>query len=181
VSTSFISRAGSCLLLASVSFSLLTDARGQDRGFYVETPFVHQVQNYCGPAALTMVFRYWGRSVDQYALAERFRPFPKKGLSGAQLKDLAAEYGFSAYSFSGEPDEILDHLRNGHPIIVALHSQGPLNFNHFVVVVGWDPAKKDWIVQDPAGKSYERISAQAFRDRWGKLDNWSLLIVPRKP
>jgi len=86
----------------------------QEKGFYIETPYVYQVHNYCGPAALTMVLRYWDRSVDQYELANRFQPFPDKGLSGAQLKELASEYGFSAYSFSGQPEEIREHLANGH-------------------------------------------------------------------
>jgi uncharacterized protein len=153
-------------------------ARSQNRGFYLETPFVHQVYNYCGPAALTMVLRYWGRSVDQYELANRFRPFPKKGLSGAQLKELAAAYGFSAYSFTGQADDLRAHLKNGRPIVVALHSSALLNTNHFVVVVGWDSERGEWIVQDPAGKSYQRYREADFSARWKKLDNWSLLVVP---
>ena len=71
------------------------------KGFYLDVPYVHQVKNYCGPEALAMVLRYWDLPVDQHELARYFRPFPRKGVSGAQLKELAAEYGFSAYSFPG--------------------------------------------------------------------------------
>ncbi len=153
----------------------------QKRGFYIETPYVYQVKNYCGPAALTMVLRYWDRSVDQYELANRFQPFPGKGLSGAQLKELATEYGFSAYSFSGRPKSIREHLEKGRPLIVALHSSTLLNTNHFVVVVGWDPSNQEWIVQDPAGRAYQKYSAKDFSRRWKKLDNWALLVVPGSP
>ena len=153
----------------------------QEKGFYIETPYVYQVHNYCGPAALTMVLRYWERSVDQYELANRFQPFPEKGLSGAQLKELATEYGFSAYSFSGQPEAIREHLAKGRPLIVALHSSTLLNTNHFVVVVGWDPSSQEWIVQDPAGGAYQRHSARDFSSRWDKLDNWVLLVVPDSP
>ena len=52
------------------------------RGFYLEVPYVRQVKNYCGPAALASVFRYWDRPADQHDLASRFKPFPGKGLSG---------------------------------------------------------------------------------------------------
>jgi len=166
------------LLFVSMLSSRWGLLHSQSRGFYIETPFVRQVDNYCGPAALSMVLRYWGRSADQHELAARYTPFPEKGLSGAELKELATVYGFSAYSFSGKPEEIQEHLRNGRPLIVALHSSTLSRMNHFVVVVGWDSGNREWIVQDPAGKSYQRYEAEDFARRWRKLDNWSLLVLP---
>jgi ABC-type bacteriocin/lantibiotic exporter with double-glycine peptidase domain len=153
-------------------------AQPQSRGFYIETPFVYQVNNNCGPAALSMVFGYWGRKADQHELAARYAPFPEKGLSGAELKELATAYGFSAYSFSGKPDELREQLRSGRPVIVALHASGLLKLNHFVLVVGWDSSSREWIVQDPAGRAYQRYAAADFDQRWRKLGNWALLVVP---
>jgi ABC-type bacteriocin/lantibiotic exporter with double-glycine peptidase domain len=152
--------------------------QSKPRGFYIETPFVHQADNYCGPAALSMVLRYWGRDANQYELAARYTPFPEKGLSGTELKETAAAYGFSVYSFSGEAEEIQRRLRNGQPVIVALHSSRVSRMNHFVVVVGWDSGSREWIVQDPAGKAYQRYTADDFAQRWAKVDNWSLLVLP---
>lgn len=155
-----------------------TGAGAQERGFYIETPFVHQAENYCGPAALAMVFRYWGETADQHELAREYHPFPEKGLTGAQLATLSEGKGFTAYTFRGEAGRIREHLRNGRPVIVALRSSELLNRNHFVVVVGWAPGSREWVVQDPAGRAYRRLPAQDFADRWGELGNWSLLVVP---
>jgi ABC-type bacteriocin/lantibiotic exporter with double-glycine peptidase domain len=148
------------------------------KGFYLEVPYVLQVKSYCGPATLAMVFRYWGSPADQHELASGFQPFPRKGLRGAQLKELAAEYGFVAYSFSGTTGLVLDHLSKGRPLIVALSSSRLLNLNHYLVLVGWDAACREWIVHDPADGPYQRLSAEKFSGRWAALDNWTLLVLP---
>ncbi len=156
--------------------SIPTDA--SNKGFYIDVPYIHQVGNYCGPSALAMVLRYWDQPIDQYELANAFRPFPRKGLSSLQLKDLAARYKFAAYSFSGSTEMIVDHLSKGRPLIVALSSSRLLNQNHYVVLVGWDAQKRNWIVHDPADGPYRRLSEKKFIDRWNKLKNWTLLVLP---
>ncbi len=161
-----------------VLFFVSSPAYAANRGFYVEVPYVHQIGNYCGPSALAMVMRYWGQPVDQYELAESFHPFPPRGLSGAQVKELAAGYQFAAYSFSGEREVLLEHLSKGRPLIVALSSSSLLNLNHYVVVVGWDSQERNWIVHDPADGPYRRLSEKRFLDRWTKLENWTLLVLP---
>lgn len=147
-------------------------------GFYLEVPYVRQVKNYCGPAALASVIRYWGRSADQHELAGVFKPFPGKGLSGAQLKQLAAEHQFKAYSFRGSRELVLEHLRKGRPLIVAISSSKLFNLNHYVILVGWDAVRQEWVLHDPADGPYRRLRNEKFLDRWGELDSWTLLILP---
>lgn len=162
-----------CIVLVFPLFVAL--AHPSKIGFYVEVPYVHQVENYCGPATLAMVFRYWDRSADHHELASYFEPFPEKGLSGVQLKELARKNGFSAYSFLGHPEKIREHLRKGWPVIVALDLK---RSNHFVLVVGWDASRREWLVHDPAVGPYQRRSEDQFAKQWAKLDNWSLLVLP---
>ncbi len=164
-----------------IFFPLSTFGYPSTKGFYLEVPFVRQVDNYCGPATLTMVFRYWDRSVDQHELARQFQPFPKKGLSGAQLKELAVKYGFSAYSFFGHTKTILKHLRKGRPVIVAFRPSTLGNFNHFVVLAGWDDARQEWVVHDPNRGAYRRLSAKKLNTQRVPLQNWTLLILPETP
>ena len=164
-----------------ILFALWLFPYSSPKGFYLEVPYVHQVKNYCGPAALSMVLRFWDQSVDQYELAGHFDPFPSKGLSGAQMKELAARYGFSAYSFSGQTETLREHLGKGRPVIVALSSSRLLDFNHFVVLVGWDTVKQEWIVHDPADGPYRRRPARELTAKWGQLENWTLLVLPEAP
>lgn len=149
------------------------------KGFYLELPHVYQVDNYCGPAVLAMVLQYWGRSIDQYQLAEHWTPFPKEGLSGAQLKEAAVKHGFKAYSFRGNIERVSGYLRKGMPVIAAVDSSSfARSSNHFVVLVGWDPAHRQWIVHDPAKGAYLRRRSRKFERRWAKLSFWSLVVVP---
>ena len=149
------------------------------KGFYLELPHVYQVDNYCGPAVLAMVLQYWGRSMDQYQLAEHWNPFPTDGLSGAQLKEAAVKHGFKAYSFKGNTERVSGYLRKGIPVIAAVDSSRlTKSSNHFVVLVGWDPMQQEWIVHDPAKGAYLRRRSRKFERRWAKLLHWSLIIVP---
>ena len=87
-------------------------------------------------------------------------------------------YHFAAHSFSGSSEVILDHLSKGRPLIVALSSSRLLNQNHYLVVVGWEAQKRNWIVHDPADGAYRRLSEKKFLDRWTELKNWTLLVLP---
>ena len=167
-------------LTAALVLSLTQPTAAQERGYYIQTPFLYQTANYCGPAALATVMRYWGHDISQYELAKSFDPFPSKGLSGAELKGLAKRHGFTGYSFSGQSLTIRDHIKQGRPVIVALHSSELLNENHFVVVVGWDPGSQEWIVQDPTTGPYTRYAARSFATRWQQADNWALLVLPKR-
>ena len=170
---------GICLLLAGlVSIQSPAPAFASEEGFYLQVPFVQQVENYCGPAALAMVLRYWDQETDQYELAGHFQPFPDRGLSGAQLKTLAETRGFAPYSFSGDPDFVRTQLRAGRPVIVALAPARFSSFNHYVVLVGWDAERRQWIVHDPADGPYGRHAADELEKRWAELDAWTLMVVP---
>jgi len=166
------------LFVLMVQFALSSIAYGFSEGFYLEVPYVHQVKNYCGPSVLAMVFRYWDHPGDQHDIADKFVPFPGKGLSGNQLKQTVTASGFSAYSFKGKRSDLIEHIRKGRPLIVALDQSFPALTNHYVLVVGWISSSEEWIVHDPASGPYQRRSAKGFEDQWNKLENWTLLVLP---
>jgi hypothetical protein len=167
------------LFILTFCSSLSIKAYGLDEGFYLDIPYVHQASNYCGPAVLAMVFRYWDHSADQHDIAGKFVTFPRKGLSGEQLKQCANENGFTAFSFKGDRDNLIKHLRQGRPLIIALGPSFPAFTNHYVVVVGWIPSSEEWIIHDPSSGPYQRRSARRLGDQWSKLENWTLLVLPR--
>jgi len=162
----------------SAWLSLSTSLAGS-KGFYLDVPYVHQVENYCGPAVLSMVFRYWDRPADQYQLSEHWKPFPRRGLSGSQLKESALKHGFKAYSFAGDVDEVSGYLGQGIPVIVAIDSSSVTkSSNHFLLLVGHDISRQEWIVHDPAEGAFSRRSTVDFEKKWANLKNWSLIIFP---
>ena len=164
--------------------SATSGGAGQDsssKGFFLEVPYVRQAENYCGPAVLAMLLRYWNHPADHRELAGRFEPFPKKGLSGLQLKELAAVKGFQAYSFAGDTPEMLEHLRQGRPLITVIDPSVLTANNHYVVLVGWDESRREWIVHDPVKGPYQRRPAGEMARQRSRLENWTLLVIPETP
>lgn len=153
-----------------------------EEGFFLDVPFVYQSPRLCGPAALAMALRYWGRDVDQTTLAGAIDS-PHDGATGADLERLARTHGLLARRVAGTRDGLQLLLRTGRPVIVALAPtwNGP---NHFMLVVGWDRSANEWIVHDPADGPYRRVGSAAFSNRWRKLKNWALLVergAPERP
>ena len=174
----------SCLPILLLTASAASRGTGQEpstKGFFLEVPYVRQAENYCGPAVLAMLLRYWDHPADHRELAGRFQPFPKKGLSGLELKNLAAAEGFQAYSFAGDAPEMLDHLRQGRPLITVIDPSVLTTNNHYVVLVGWDESRQEWIVHDPVKGPYQRRPAGEMARQRSRLENWTLLVIPQTP
>ena len=169
------------LLLAASATSGGAGQNPPAKGFFLEVPYVRQAENYCGPAVLAMLLRYWSHPADHRELAGRFQPFPKKGLSGLELKNLAAKEGFQAYSFAGDTPEILDHLRKGRPLITVIDPSILTTNNHYVVLVGWDESRREWIVHDPVKGPYQRRPAGEMARQRSRLEDWTLLVIPQTP
>ena len=169
------------LILAESAITVHAGQESPAKGFFLEVPYVRQAENYCGPAVLAMLLRYWKHPADHHELAGRFQPFPKKGLSGLELKNLAATEGFQAYSFAGETPEMLEHLRQGRPLITVIDPSILTNNNHYVVLVGWDQSRREWIVHDPVKGPYQRRPAAEMERQRSRLENWTLLVIPETP
>ena len=173
-----------CLLILLLTGSATSEGAGQKtpaKGFYLEVPYVRQAENYCGPAVLAMLLRYWTHPADHHELAGRFKPFPKQGLSGLELKNLAAAEGFQAYSFAGDAPEMLEHLRQGRPLITVIDPSILTTNNHYVVLVGWDESRREWILHDPVKGPYQRRPAGEMARQRSRLQNWTLLVIPKTP
>ena len=149
----------------------------------LDVPFVRQVTNGCGSAAVAMVIEYWiaqTSGLDRAARAvERIdrdlRP-SRGGLSGAELHHFFEAAGFSAYAFNGEFGDLRKHLAKGRPLIVCLGPARPEM--HFVVVTGIDD--NGAVLNDPArGKSVHQRLPEFARE-WKASGNWTLLAVPRQ-
>ena len=169
------------LILAVSVITVRAEQEPPAKGFFLEVPYVRQAENYCGPAVLAMLLRYWKHPADHRELAGRFQPFPKKGLSGLELKKLATAEGFQAYSFAGDIPEILDHLRQGRPLITVIDPSVLTTNNHYVVLVGWDESRQEWIVHDPVKGPYQRRPAEEMGRQRSRLENWTLLVLPETP
>lgn len=149
----------------------------------LDVPFVRQIHEGCGSAAVAMVMQYWVREtpgMDAAATAaeriDKALPPPAGGLSGDALRRYFEANGFAAFAFNGEIADLRDHIGKGRPMIVCLglSRHGEL---HFAVVAGVSDGEV--ILNDPARGRAIHESFDAFRREWKASGNWALLAVPR--
>ncbi len=117
------------------------------------TPIRQQAARDCGPAALAMVARFWGRPIalrDATVVAEA-----RSGGRGAKLgalRDLARSRGLTAFAIRADRTTLVHELERGRPVVVGLlRARGSRRLSHFEVVVGFHPTRREVATIDPAG------------------------------
>jgi ABC-type bacteriocin/lantibiotic exporter with double-glycine peptidase domain len=172
-------------LAAGVGLTLATETPS----LWIDVPFVAQVKNGCGSAAIAMVMEYWDRKTGRTALASPdagkiqaalYSP-AEGGIPASAMKRYFGEAGYRAIAFVGDWDELGHHLERGRPLIVSLKASGPHGPLHYVVVVGIDWARGTIYVNDPAQQKMLRLSREGFESEWRAAQHWTLLAVPRNP
>src|SRR5215468_1487596 len=144
--------------LAALSFCLCgVMPAAEDSGVWLDVPFVKQEKDGCGAASVAMVMQYWfklrncadGKQAGKGACApsesvdaaEIYRALYAPGAHGVYASAMERYFkqrGFNTFAFRGEWDDLLNHLRKGRPLIVALKPSDAAAPLHYVVVAGLD-------------------------------------------
>ena len=163
----------------------------EDSGVWLDVPFVKQEKDGCGAASIAMVMQYWlkrqGRadseSVDSAEIHRDLYEPGARGVYASAMERYFKQRGFSAFAFRGEWNDLLNHLRKGRPLIVALKPSGagaetgaPL---HYVVVAGLDPGAGLVLLNDPAQRKLLKQDRADFEKQWSGANKWTLLALPQ--
>jgi tetratricopeptide (TPR) repeat protein len=153
-------------------------SENSDAGVILDVPFVKQEKLYCGPAALSAVFAYWGNSCSQKKIAEKVFSADLKGSLNIDLEKYAKDKGFWAKGYSGNLETIKSRLKAGMPVIV-MEKLHPfiLNRYHYTVIVGFSQDKKV-IIEHTGVKEFVVRSYAGFNRNWNAAGNWMLEIMP---
>lgn len=195
----FRNRAGESLNLAvncvtDVLHTLYLKANMPEE-YYLKVPHHYQAKNYtCGPAALEMVFDYYGADIPEAEIADVARTAYPSGtyafdmVRAAHFSDLSTSVGnemlgsINGYTARKLGYAALEHrfmtidqlkfsISLGYPIIV-------LTTWHFRVAVGYSPTHITF--QDSAyGRMYNMTYA-LFDTDWDYSNHWALLVTPWK-
>ena len=168
---------------AGVGFALAAETPS----LWIDVPFVAQVKNGCGSAAIAMVMEYWekktGRSASSAADAGKIQEAlyspAEEGIPASAMKRYFEDAGYRTFVIVGDWGELGHHLERGRPLIVSLKASGPRGPLHYVVVVGIDRARGYIYVNDPAQQKMLRLSREGFESEWSATEHWTLLAVPR--
>jgi hypothetical protein len=168
------------LLLAVPSLARPVQA---DRGLPSEvalpwTPVRALLPDYCGPAALTNVLRYWGRPADQASIGQAVFDRRQSGTLAGDLILWARQAGLSATSCSGSRDDLRRWLAAGLPVIVLQDLSPRDRRGHFRVVVGYSDVKRQFLICDCTESSVCSLDYDQFDDLWFHFENWYMLAAP---
>jgi hypothetical protein len=194
----FMNRAGESLNLAvnyltDALHTLYLEATMPDE-YYLQVPHYAQTAGYyCGPAALEMVFDYYGPNIPQAEIADVARTAPDgtytpdmvraahfsnlstsvgNEMPGSIQGYTARKLGYAALEHSGMTiDQLKFTIALGYPIIV-------LTTWHFRVAVGYSEThitfQDSWY-----GRMYN-MTYSSFDSDWDYSGHWALLVTPWK-
>jgi ABC-type bacteriocin/lantibiotic exporter with double-glycine peptidase domain len=142
-------------------------------------PFVPQSEHQCGPAALTMVLRYWGAEAEAGELGRSLVLPSVGGTLTLELEFQARRRGFRTRALAGTLDVARRELRRGRPLIVFQDlGAGPVSIPHFAVLIGFDD-RAGVVVLHSGTTPFHVLAYEEFRRSWEARGGWTLLVVPR--
>ena len=138
---------------------------------------IKQLNNYCGPACMAAVMRYYGKDFTQEAIGRAMYDSSSGATHGADMLFYARKQGFAAYSWNSSISDVKRRIAAGFPIIVLQQNSLEDKSGHYRVLVGYDDAKSTFHAIDPY---YDRtkLSYSECETLWSKMGYWALLILP---
>ena len=161
---------------------------------YISVPYHSQTNGYyCGPAALEMVFDFYGPDIPQLEIADVARTatdgtYTSDMIRAAHFSNLSTsvgnemprsitgytsrQLGYAAFEYSPMTiNDLKSLIAAGYPIIV-------LTTWHFRVAIGYDSTHITF--QDPYYGEMFNMTYQEFDIDWDYSDHWGLLVAPWK-
>ena len=135
-------------------------------GKVLDVPFVKQRSKFCGPAALSSVFRYYGLEISQDEVGKKVYIPKLKGALISDLENFAKSKGFKTVSGQGDANKIKSFIDQGIPVIVLVDlGFWIISKPHYLVIVGYN--EKGFIVHTGYEKN-KLIPYKEFEKIWKK-------------
>ena len=150
-----------------------------ERVVRLDVPTIRQAPERCGPAALSMVLRFYGAGPAALAEADRAYDRAIRGALITDLRDAATRAGFAAAIETPGEEGLRSLLQQGvPPVLLYERGVGPIGRGHYGVVTGWDPARRLYFVND--GRSRPRtMGADDLMRRWRAAGGQALVVRPK--
>ncbi len=147
---------------------------------HLPVPIVRQRPERCGPASLEMVLRYYGGDSAAVAGAQRAYDPVLRGALITELANAATRAGFAAAVERLDEDSLHSLLAAGvPPILLYARGIGPVTRRHYGVLVGWDPDRQRYGVND--GGNATRWVGRGLLMRTWRAAGGQALVVRRPP
>lgn len=140
----------------------------------LNVPFVKQNSEFCGPAALSSVFQYYGLNITQDEIGKEVYIENLKGALITDLENYARKSGFKTDLKKSNIEEIKKYIDEKKPVI-ALIDMGFLFLSkpHYIVIVGYN--ENGFFVND-GYQPNKYYSYKEFSKMWEKMGNIILVV-----
>jgi len=175
---------------------------------FINVPFYYQVKTYyCGPAALQMVFDYFGENVSQFEIAEVARTVPyvtytdelrraahfsnmSTSMGSEMVENItgysARKLGYAAFEMFGMTlDDLKALINRDFPVILLMRWVPEEPYGHYRVAVGYNATHI--FLHDPwnnvrwggdYGGPYLPMNYTFFNEMWDYSGHWGLFVSP---
>lgn len=158
--------------------TLSPSLRGGDKVELSGTPFFPQREYQCGPAALATGLGASGVDVTPDQLAPAVYVPGRKGSLQAELMAAARRHQRVPVPVEGRLEVLLQHLRDGRPVLVLLNlGVSWLPVWHYAVVVGYEPDAARFILRSGA-EARALMPAARLQRAWAYSKHWGIVITP---
>lgn len=139
---------------------------------------VKQITNYCGPACLTSVMRFHGKTITQEAIGKEVYDASSGATNGADMLYYARQAGFRAYTWNSSMQDVKEKISAGIPVIVLQQNSTVDVSGHYRVLTGFDDALGRFYVMDPYYDSIKTLSYDQCERLWKTMGHWALAVIP---
>jgi ABC-type bacteriocin/lantibiotic exporter with double-glycine peptidase domain len=143
-------------------------------------PFAAYRSDLCGPAALAAVLQFYGEKATAEEIAKEIYLPNYHGTLNLDLLLYARARGFDAWAGEGDAERIREAVAQNRPVICMVRESGRLaDRNHFVIIRGYDSARRIWLSDDGDARETPR-KMDDFERRWRECSHWMLVVNGKK-
>ena len=138
----------------------------------LSVPFVRQHHVTCAPATLTAISRFWGRAVEQQAVADQIC---YNGTAAHREREWAEQNGWIAREFRLTAKSAQALIGRGIPF--GLATSGP-RMGHMQAVAGYDSLRDALLIRDPYLRNIREFGIVPFLEGFRSSGPRALVLVP---
>jgi ABC-type bacteriocin/lantibiotic exporter with double-glycine peptidase domain len=137
---------------------------------------VKQKDDFCGPAAMASVMRFYGRDITQEEIAKEVYTPKLRGALISDMEYFAREMGYRAETKNGDLNTLISLINEGVPPIVLVdRGKWVISVPHYYVLYGYNKNRNTFLLHT-GFKSAEEMSFSELDKEWKKMNRLVLII-----
>ena len=139
-------------------------------------PFVKQKDNFCGPAAMVSIFKFYGQDITQEEVAKEVYTPKLKGALISDMENFADKMGYNTMTTNGDQNLLVSLIDEGIPPIVLVdRGKWIVTVPHYYVVYGYNKSRNTFILHT-GYEGNQEIEFSEFDGQWKKMNRLTLIV-----